>query len=733
MDARSAEKSLEWMFKVHAGDSGEKEFRLTIHGGEPLLAGYDVLATIVEMTSRRFGAGKARIALQSNLWHLDEAYAELFSKHGVAIGTSLDGPRDLNDLARGEGYFDRTMAGIELARAYGLDPAVIATVSRPTLERWRESLDFFRSERLRLTIHPSLGGGRNAELAINPEEWGLILDRTLDYYLANADRMRIDTIDSFVRAAAGAGTSICTYKGCAGLFAAVDPAGDVYHCQRFAGQPGQRLASIDEDPDFPSLMGRVSRHSLASFLEARKAPCEACEASPSCFAGCYHNALSYGRDSDPFCPAYRSFIARIRELLAERIGAGAGGSDPLLALVGREGHPAATAENAKRVLAAFLMGRDGRRAVEAMMATGAGDEAERVRTGIDNMRTRMTGAPPLNNLYLHATFRCQLDCSHCYNKKRGGRAKAAEMGLPGIERLLADEATRRFRQVVITGGEPLFHADAKGILSALRRERKKGAFPKTVLRSNFFRIPDCVTLEELADSFDSIIVSLDGGEAAHDARRGRGSFAKTRANMARYQESAASARGWAELSIAACLERGGDTSADQDDIRAIAGDLGVSRVRFNAVLPIGEARYLGRSAEAYNFIDPETALEKGFRPVKGCGLGTNLYVEPDGGAYPCYVINEERRRLGDALTEGLSAILESAEFDALRRHSVDDVPICRDCDYRYLCGGLCRAFRQGRVQGKDHWCGEKSEKAERLLRKAAARLEIDPEKVMSWR
>jgi uncharacterized protein len=74
-------------------------------------------------------------------------------------------------------------------------------------------------------------------------------------------------------------------------------------------------------------------------------------------------------------------------------------------------------------------------------------------------------------------------------------------------------------------------------------------------------------------------------------------------------------------------------------------------------------------------------------------MGQNLYVEPDGAAYPCYAWHGEGWRLGTLDGEGgLTGIVESAPFRDLGRHTVDSNSGCRECALRNLCGGACRAW-----------------------------------------
>ena len=78
------------------------------------------------------------------------------------------------------------------------------------------------------------------------------------------------------------------------------------------------------------------------------------------------------------------------------------------------------------------------------------------------------------------------------------------------------------------------------------------------------------------------------------------------------------------------------------------------------------------------------------RPLATCGLGMNLYVDPEGECYPCYTLVGDRHKLGNALEEGLPAIL--ARNNAYRLVTVDSNTRCSQCDLRYLCGGFCRAW-----------------------------------------
>jgi uncharacterized protein len=95
----------------------------------------------------------------------------------------------------------------------------------------------------------------------------------------------------------------------------------------------------------------------------------------------------------------------------------------------------------------------------------------------------------------------------------------------------------------------------------------------------------------------------------------------------------------------------------------------------------------------WGHVDPRDIVAYGFSPVASCGMGQNLYVEPDGGAYPCYAWHGEDWLLGYINAEdGLHGVIASATFRNLGQHTVNTNRQCRHCPLRYLCGGACRAW-----------------------------------------
>jgi uncharacterized protein len=94
----------------------------------------------------------------------------------------------------------------------------------------------------------------------------------------------------------------------------------------------------------------------------------------------------------------------------------------------------------------------------------------------------------------------------------------------------------------------------------------------------------------------------------------------------------------------------------------------------------------------WGLMNPREMIDYGYAPSATCGLGQNLYVEPDGRSYPCYTWHGEQWYMGSIIKDGLEAVVNSRRFTELREHTVNTNLICKQCALRYLCGGVCRAW-----------------------------------------
>jgi uncharacterized protein len=347
------------------------------------------------------------------------------------------------------------------------------------------------------------------------------------------------------------------------------------------------------------------------------------------------------------------------------------------------------AHQARELVAAVALGASGSlaEAFNKLDSLGLINRPERALGSLKVLQDRLDTQSQrgLVNVYIHVTYDCNLTCNHCYAKACPGASLG--MGVDDMARLVREAAALGFRKAVITGGEPLVHLQRDGLLDMLAALRDQVKPLQTVIRTNLAYPLTTVLVDKLAHSSDQVVVSVDGNQASHDSRRGMGTYARTVANL----RELLSAHPSASVYISAVLPPDQMRGPEGDAVRALGEELGIM-TRFKMVLPLGRGLDLGVLPAYYSLLG-ETSENLGpqGRIASTCGLGMNLYVEPNGGCYPCYALIGECHRLGNALDEGLVRVLR--KNDAYRQVTVDSNKKCRTCGLRYLCGGFCRAWR----------------------------------------
>lgn len=91
---------------------------LIMHGGEPLLAGRELITGLVHATRAAAGPGvQVNAKVQTNGVGLDDSYLRLFRKLDVQVGVSLDGSAESHDrhrrFASGRGSYHAVAAGLD--------------------------------------------------------------------------------------------------------------------------------------------------------------------------------------------------------------------------------------------------------------------------------------------------------------------------------------------------------------------------------------------------------------------------------------------------------------------------------------------------------------------------------------------------------------------------------------------------------------------------------------------
>ena len=146
MDWPTLERALE---RVLASRFLDETLSIVWHAGEPLVLGVDWYEEAFE----RIGALDCRgtrihHSIQTNGVLVDDRWIDLFHRHHVGVGLSLDGPARIHDAHRttrsGAGTHHRVMHAVGLLNASGLDYHVICVLTSAAMDAADEMHEFFR-------------------------------------------------------------------------------------------------------------------------------------------------------------------------------------------------------------------------------------------------------------------------------------------------------------------------------------------------------------------------------------------------------------------------------------------------------------------------------------------------------------------------------------------------------------------------------------------------------------
>lgn len=128
-------------------------------------------------------------------------------------------------------------------------------------------------------------------------------------------------------------------------------------------------------------------------------------------------------------------------------------------------------------------------------------------------------APPLRELWLHITDRCNLACAHCLFSS--GPDSVREQSLERLQRHISDAAALGCRLFVLTGGEPLLHAGFVTLIDQILQ------FPESrvAILTNGLLLSGRLKPEWPRDRIH-LQISLDGNPEHHENLRGQGSFSR---------------------------------------------------------------------------------------------------------------------------------------------------------------------------------------------------------------
>ena len=363
--------------------------------------------------------------------------------------------------------------------------------------------------------------------------------------------------------------------------------------------------------------------------------------------------------------------------------------------------------------------------MRALRGCGLVAEAEQ-EAGAAEAKDEAPAAPPtfpVVSIALFLTQTCNLRCVYCYGEggEYGERGvMSEETALAAVDWLLASSFEEKTVRVSFFGGEPLLNFPL--LQRVVTYAKEEAASRGKAVRFNMTTNASLLTGEMIAylakEKIDPL-VSFDGPPEIHDRQRpfrnGRGSHRRVHANVQKLRAAlpnlAARAtvcdgsdpfavrRGMEEAGFTSCFlspaspvvpRRAGAADAEADPEaaegrRQAAGRMLAYRRAETAELfaAVCERRLDVHTAPLV--LAPLAALAEARKRHVACDLGRGMRaVAVNGDVYPCHrFVGLDNARLGHL------SDYRAGEINDYHRAVVENLPACRSCWARHLCGGGC--------------------------------------------
>jgi uncharacterized protein len=293
----------------HLHFTRQNKLLLAFHGGEPCLIGvnkFDIWCTRARQSLR--DTATVRFAIQTNGTLLDDAWAEVFRKHQVHVGLSMDGPKQFHDVFRIDhkrrGSYDQVQRGLKILQERDIDYGILCviplgadplTVHRHFLDLGCKAITYLLPHFTHDTIAPirtRYGATPCADFLIPIfDEWWF--NGTLE--------MSIGDLRNMARIILGGDSKIETFGNLAPLYVFVESDGEIEGLDslRVCKEGITRINLNVRDADFRDILQSGTMHGEAMF-QGMLLPqaCRACCERDTCAGGYLPHRYSSSRGFD---------------------------------------------------------------------------------------------------------------------------------------------------------------------------------------------------------------------------------------------------------------------------------------------------------------------------------------------------------------------------------------------------------------------------------------------------
>lgn len=298
------------------------------HGGEPTLAGPDVVRAAIEAQQAHPRASTVEVSnkIQTNGIDLPRRWLDLLGEYPIDVGLSIDGPAASHDAHRrglnGEPTFDRVMQSVGLLRREGIRFGVLMVVTEATAADPDLVYDFVSSERLDFDLLPCFR--RSATTAhpdsttVSPHSFARFLIRFFDRWVQDPAPPSCRIMEDLLAGAVGLSPQSCMFRNACGDFLSIDTRGRLFGCDLFLGEDQAFFGTLGADSSLWDLLSGARASALLSRAKELPTGCRSCRWLHRCGGGC-KGQVTTPSDRSPryhFCESRKALFAHVDRFVA---------------------------------------------------------------------------------------------------------------------------------------------------------------------------------------------------------------------------------------------------------------------------------------------------------------------------------------------------------------------------------------------------------------------------------
>lgn len=332
---------------------------------------------------------------------------------------------------------------------------------------------------------------------------------------------------------------------------------------------------------------------------------------------------------------------------------------------------------------------------------------------IESLKSQGYFDPPseigLQSAYLHVTNDCNLHCLGCYSHN-SERNKENALSYDEICLALRKLKKMGLENVIISGGEPFLRKDIYDIYKYIKDELHISGL-QVITNGTISNMYDAKKINKWVDELN---ISIDGySEDNPTFIRDAGIFRTIFDNVKHLKKSGVN------LKLIATIHRKNiDMAGEYVNLSQRTG----VPISFSMLTCAGDfddfEHWIPTQEQLIRYGHGEIkGIDKIYSEAKGsdfivtarktCGMGQRLIsIGSDGNVYPCHMAHLSDAILGNILEDSITEIKNRcAQF--VESIGVDDIRSCSNCEYKYVCGGGCRAralTMYGDIGAKDDYC-----------------------------